>query len=565
MAAQAALIAETIAGMKRTISGHEYSSDSDDSFHYSTNRGNKLKRKAHYVHEGQLDRPNGPKVYKRKIEHAGYERYIISRNPKRYDEDGDELDDDEVDEQADADAAARNPYNEIHLEEILAPLPSAADLPNHISLSVPYISKTLSDMVQQAREMLHREKKTLWNVKQLLTKLRGDETWIPCGNITSEVDNVIFDTESIYNEIVKTRLHTNSNEYVGQRLPNGKSTTLASIQRGSISGVGAIGAEAIPNGIPTNVDTKSYPIAEPEVKVDPLDSTKSILDTSEGVPGEEFNHSTPEKQHANVKAAQEVVTLADQGSGNSAGRENMPVDEIQPVESDHDAAVSKDIQTKQEDPTIAGTPQQPSGDQDQVEPESVKAIIESTSERELAPSDQDPCLEAEVKDQGSRGGEDEDDSLQPPPRRMTTRAQALATSENNTTSSRTRSASPVSWVPPAIHPLYLMPPSARPDRNFGLPPGEAEDIRRMVMLYVQKQEEVCRGAEKLYVGLLRADRMRKTVFKWCKAEAHVGEMSDGEDWYDKEEWGLDEELRKGHDDEEDDAVTQGKKTRGRRA
>lgn len=40
-------------------------SDSDESFHYSTNRGNKLKRKAKYVHEGQLDRPNGPKVYKR--------------------------------------------------------------------------------------------------------------------------------------------------------------------------------------------------------------------------------------------------------------------------------------------------------------------------------------------------------------------------------------------------------------------------------------------------------------------------------------------------------------------
>lgn len=40
-------------------------SDSDNSFHYSTNRGNKLKRKAQYVHEGQLDRPNGPRVYKR--------------------------------------------------------------------------------------------------------------------------------------------------------------------------------------------------------------------------------------------------------------------------------------------------------------------------------------------------------------------------------------------------------------------------------------------------------------------------------------------------------------------
>ena len=65
--------------------------------------------------DGRRIETNAEKVYQ-KIEHAGYERYIISRNPKRYDEDGDELDDDEVDEQADADAAARNPYNEIRLE-----------------------------------------------------------------------------------------------------------------------------------------------------------------------------------------------------------------------------------------------------------------------------------------------------------------------------------------------------------------------------------------------------------------------------------------------------------------
>lgn len=40
-------------------------SDSEVSIDRFTNRGNKLKRKAHYVHERQLDRPNGPKVYKR--------------------------------------------------------------------------------------------------------------------------------------------------------------------------------------------------------------------------------------------------------------------------------------------------------------------------------------------------------------------------------------------------------------------------------------------------------------------------------------------------------------------
>lgn len=40
-------------------------SDSDDSITKPSNRGNKLKRKAQYVHEGQLDLPNGPRVYKR--------------------------------------------------------------------------------------------------------------------------------------------------------------------------------------------------------------------------------------------------------------------------------------------------------------------------------------------------------------------------------------------------------------------------------------------------------------------------------------------------------------------
>jgi len=41
-------------------------------------------------------------------------------------------------------------------------------------------------------------------------------------------------------------------------------------------------------------------------------------------------------------------------------------------------------------------------------------------------------------------------------------------------------------------------------------------------------------------------------------------MSDGEDWYDKEEWGLEEDLKKGQDEEEEDAATTAKKTRTRR-
>jgi hypothetical protein len=60
--------------------------------------------------------------------------------------------------------------------------------------------------------------------------------------------------------------------------------------------------------------------------------------------------------------------------------------------------------------------------------------------------------------------------------------------------------------------------------------------------------------------------MRQDVFKWSKAEAHVGEMSDGEDWYDREEWDLDADLMKGRDEEDDDAgaVSGKKSTRQRR-
>ena len=109
-------------------------SESDEPYLQPTNRGNKLKRKAHFLQDGRMGRPGGTKAFKRvgsnllrregiivltqfqTIEHAGHYRDILRRNPKRYDEDGDELDDEDVDEEADARAAEENPYAEIRLE-----------------------------------------------------------------------------------------------------------------------------------------------------------------------------------------------------------------------------------------------------------------------------------------------------------------------------------------------------------------------------------------------------------------------------------------------------------------
>lgn len=146
--------------------------------------------------------------------------------------------------------------------------------------------------------------------------------------------------------------------------------------------------------------------------------------------------------------------------------------------------------------------------------------------------------------------------------RMTTRARAHAASK-----SPSPPFSPSSTTNP-IHPLFLFSTDLIPDRDFGLPPAEAEDTRMLLLALVQKQEEIARAASDLHHGMLQGERMRQDVFKWAKAEAHVGEMSDGEDWYDKEEWGLEQDLMKGKDEEEDDGAVQGKKTTrraGRRA
>jgi hypothetical protein len=158
----------------------------------------------------------------------------------------------------------------------------------------------------------------------------------------------------------------------------------------------------------------------------------------------------------------------------------------------------------------------------------------------------------------SPAGDDASDDASQAAHRMTTRARAHAAS----TPSPPHSPSSLAGQ---VHPLFLFSTDSLPDRDFGLPPHEAEETRMLLMAYVQKQEEVARATSDLYQGLMQADRMRQEVFKWCKAEAHIGEMSDGEDWYDNEEWNLDHDLTKGRDEEEDETANTGKKsTRQRR-
>jgi len=464
-----------------------------------------------------------------------------------------------------------------YLSELLAPLTSAADLPQHSSLSIPYLSDTLTSMTRQACTMLHREKRSLYAVKNLLTKFRGDDAFIPCGSLNSDFDQQIFDIKSVYGNLATAKLHIHPSESLmvsppGPQRLGGSSGLVSGASHhdtsDTVDGLALAGDEII--GLKqtiTNGNTKreqgTAEIQEGEYAASRATYSTRVEDSAT-------------KEHSTCMATEGIETR------DTAVGADVTIEEVAALNEEQEDRlnVSPLPLSPQQDPPARPPSITAIGSNDALDEET--ATGRSPKDRAL-PSPESLDDEHRIDSVDDRhdtlpiaangltvdgtevkaieDAEDEGvgDESQPVPRRMRTRAQAQAASDKS--ASHTRTSSPASWVPPVIHPLYLMPESARPDRDHGLPPNEAEDTRRLLTAFVQKQEEVVRGAEKLYEGLLRADRMRQTVFKWCKAEGHVGEMSDGEDWYDKEEWGLDEDLKKGQGDEEEDTTTQGKKSR----
>ncbi|OQO12017.1 hypothetical protein B0A48_02656 [Cryoendolithus antarcticus] len=159
---------------------------------------------------------------------------------------------------------------------------------------------------------------------------------------------------------------------------------------------------------------------------------------------------------------------------------------------------------------------------------------------------------------------------------MTTRARARSP---DLTPSPSPTPSDSASAIPAIHPWFIAPSSSIPDRDLGLPGNEAAETRKILLLYCQKQEQVIRSLETLYFGLQKAERLRSYVFRAAKASGHLlddgkgnwrTEMSDGEDWYDPDEWNLaawelkDGVLEKGKDEVEDPAEEEGRRGGRRR-
>ncbi|KAG6011367.1 hypothetical protein E4U43_008357 [Claviceps pusilla] len=461
MATQQILFAETIAGMKKAFKRKAYESDSDSEIESFTNRGHKLQKRARFAHKGQLAPTASPSAYKQTVDYAGVRRSILYRNPPLIDDEGYEISsDDDADRIADAEltAADLNPYSNIHLEHILGPLTSASDLPNHPTLSKPFTSKTLTELIAQSCDIMRKESKSLWQVRHLWTSLCGDCVWMPCETIVGANDVDLYSDQHVAS-FQQSLLGDNAMTSSCKTVVNG-------------TGSKRVGDDNAPD--------KERPVSAANAAADAAaDADVSMMDATD---------------------------ITDDAKSN--GRE---------------AASKKELENGEE---------------------------KNNSRQE----------------QSGQGGQSEqtkvDDGIartQPTPKYATSVGERSQAGQGLVSKPAEES---------FIHPLFMTPSGAKPDRNMGIPENEAEDIRRLLSLYVQKQEEVCRSARRLHHGLLRAHRLRSNVLQWAKAEAHCGpnrDMSDGEDWYDKEEWGLTEDLKKGHDEEEEDnTITTAKKTRARR-
>ncbi|KAF7505729.1 hypothetical protein GJ744_000495 [Endocarpon pusillum] len=501
----------------------------------ASNRGNKLRHGAKFVHEGSLIHVTGPEVYKQKIEHAGYTRYILDRNPRRYNEYGEELDDSETDEEADADAADQNAYSGIRLEELLCPLKHPSELPVHPTMSPAYLSRALPDMVSSTHEKLRQERANLWRAKYLNRQLTGDASWIPAGALESPDDWELFEprNQRVHRQSLGKRKRQEKENH-GQ---NGKPHQHSEAQAES-NDAGKQIAKLGDNDLPAQKNGAGAANVE-KGKGGVTDNQATNPETTEG---EQVAH-----------AAADVATGSMDARAEDAGMEKDIGQPAKPELNGIDPTPTNHIGMDEEMPHKARPPN-PQKEAD-VQPES-KA---------------DP-LPADLAAAGaaSHAASDADDASPPPPppppRRIT---RALAA--NNSTSHSNAPTPPLSPASTSsttttttssdlqIDPLYLIPPSSKPSTNInGLPPEEALETRRLLTLYIQKQEETVRGYESILSKLLTAQRLRNEVLEMCKAEEHVGELSDGEDWIDAERWGLQPgELRKGRDEDEDVLVGEG--------
>lgn len=348
-------------------------------------------------------------------------------------------------------------------------------------MSLPYTSRAIDQLIQNAQEMLTKEQEALWRVKQLANDLRGDQNWVPCGVLETEHDLLLFN----------------------QGVP------------------GTTAPPSVVGSVPDTTENVDF--------ADEAGQAQLMVKTESG------------PQNAGIGSKAEAAEKGQNESG---------------------APSTTDMQ--HEDASVVADPAEDTNTEEQSVPQegadTAMAVDAPTATQPPPTTDGDQPTNTTAQDDDAAAAH-----------QMTTRSAAARDPHPTSPDLLTTPSSP------QIHPFFIPPASALPSKTHGLPFSEVDDTRRLLYAYCQRQEEVCRGVTRLYHGLLRAKRLKDTVWEWCNAEGHVGEMSDGEDWVDEAAWGLAEgELKKGEDEIEEGeadvvvggrtgvAAGGGKKTRGRR-
>lgn len=364
--------------------------------------------------------------------------------------------------------------------------------------------------------MIHKERRTLANLKYLLTELRGDQNWVPCGVFCADNDTALFDTDSLPYEALAIISDVDKASHV----PINSSITPAIEVRNSVKQ--ELGAPW--HDIRRSLENEEVVVPDSNANNShKLDTNRGEIEVTIESTIKDFADRAPQSNHDKLaETGTRDTDMTDTSKGSTAVLVSLAKTQDSNIQSA--ASNSRSV-------AAIGEPFPPPAPDETTSP---SAIIDGTT-----------------------------NEATPPPRMLTrgqAHAQASATSATYQYHSRSISVSS-SQTQHSIHPLFLAPPMAIPNRNYGLPEVEANETRVVLSALVQKQEEVVRGAEQLYEGLMKAERLARMVWKWSKAEGHIGEMSDGEDWVDIDEWGLDAPLKKGQEEVED---TSDKKTRGGR-
>ncbi|EME80486.1 uncharacterized protein MYCFIDRAFT_156226 [Pseudocercospora fijiensis CIRAD86] len=516
MARQEALIKETIRAMKLAMKRRPSNdSGSDTEIQHHTNRGNKLKRGASAVQQDSLD-DTGGLSYRRQVNHAGYSRYTISTKPPLLDDDGDVYSPTASDHEAEryGEPARNDPFAEVQLHQLLRPLTTPAELENHPSLSIPYKSKALTQMAEESLDMLRRELASLWKAKRLLQRLRGDSDWVNCETFETDYDRSLLpdsDQASVGDQSAVPSIITD------QPMLELGPPPIHPLENGTSESEGALDPQ---KQAPLEHQEQEQGEAMEGVETNDMAGEGEAVAVSGQEPTDDNGIANERETHADVPKGE--------GDGEGEGGD-PPV----PTEGAPDRSAGEN------------------GDFAQAPNPAVTDLAEREANSETASQ--------------SNGGSTH---------AMMTRRRARSPAER---SNRTPSPSPSdSASVPAVHPWFVPPSSALADRDIGLPAHEAEETRKLLFQYVQKQEQIVRSLESLHAGLQKADRLRHDVYRGCKAEGHlvpdgkgnmVTEMSDGEDWYDVADWGMQpwEVLEKGKDEVEDVEEERGRRPgRGRR-